>query len=113
MVGPDLSAPMARSQKKWLKRRTGGKSQRIARSERSIGPSSSQKKARVGERNGGDPGAQPAERQVGGRIREVREKAAMDGSTEKVDGTRRVAAEVVPAIRTHPPHYAWTVACLF
>ena len=27
----------------------------------------------------------------------------MDGSTEKVDGTGRVAAEVVPAIRTHPP----------
>ena len=51
--------------------------------------------------------------QVGGGTREVREKAAMDGSTEKVDGTRRFAAEVVPAIRTHPPHYARTVACLF
>ena len=106
MVGPDLSTPMARGQKEWLERRTGGKSEWVARSERSIGPSSSQKKARVGERNGGDPGAQPARRQVGGGTREVREKAAMDGSTEKVDGTRRVAAEVVPAIRMHPPHYA-------
>ena len=87
MVGPDLSAPMARSQKEWLERRTGGKSQWVARSERSMGPSSSQKKTRVGERNGGDPGAQPAGLQVGGGTREVREKAAMDGSTEKVDGT--------------------------
>ena len=71
-----------------------------------MGPSSSQKKTRVGELNGGDPGAQPAGLQVGGGTREVHEKAAMDGSTEKVDGTQRVAAEVVPAIRTHPPHYA-------
>ena len=106
MVGPDLSAPMARGQKELLERRTGGKSQWVAGSEHSIGPSSSQKKTRVGERNGGDPGAQPARRQVGGGTREVREKAAMNGSTEKVDGTRRVAAEVVPAITTHPPHYA-------
>ena len=85
MVRPDLSAPMARGQKEWLERRMGGKSQWVGFSECSTGPSSSQKK--VGERNGGDPGAQPARCQVGGGTREVCEKAAMDGSTEKVDGT--------------------------
>ena len=40
-------------------------------------------------------------------------KVAMDGSTEEVEGTQRVAAEVVPAIRRDPTPHTRTVECLF
>ena len=66
-----------------------------------------QKKARVGS------SAMSARGKVAGGTREVHDKAAMVGSEEEVEGTQRVAAEVVLAIRRDPAHLTWTVACLF
>ena len=52
----------------------------------------------------------------GEKLQEELEKymrAAMDGPAEEVEGTQRVAAEVVPAIRRDQTHHIRTVACLF